>query len=72
MSPTEETFLITSVKVESSGKIHGPSCDVVVDLSLVSNLPRPIVSNLVQMAIVVCDHVPKQVNYFTTGTFVQG
>lgn len=72
MSPTEETFLISALKIHTSGKISGPSCNVSVDLQLVSNLPRPILSNLLQMAILPADHTPKQINYYTTGTFVQG
>lgn len=72
MSPAEETFLISSVNVDTSGKINGISCDVAVELLLVSNLPRPLLSNLIQMAIIPCDHVPKQVDYTVAGMSFQG
>lgn len=70
MSPTEETFLINSVKIISSGKINRNSCEVKVTLNLTSNLPRPVLSNSVQMAILPCDHQSSVMGFSTGGAFV--
>ncbi|ODN03761.1 Trafficking protein particle complex subunit 10, partial [Orchesella cincta] len=56
ISPTEETFIINSVKIDTLGKINLESCNVRVTVDMYSNLPRPVLSNCVQAAILPYDH----------------
>jgi len=69
MSPTEETFVLNNVTVETSGKINREHCDVQVKLDFTSNLPRPVLASLVQMSILPCDHVPTVMGFSTSGAF---
>jgi hypothetical protein len=70
MSPAEQTFLLNSVRIETSGKMRGDWAEVIVHLTLTSNLPRPVLANWVGMSILLCDHTPTVIGFSTAGAFM--
>lgn len=56
ITPAEETFVINHVKIDTPGKIHMESCNVRIAVDIVSYMPRPVLSNSVEAAILPYDH----------------
>ena len=55
LSSMEDTFSVTSMHIETPGKINLDSCPVTIKVELHSNLPKPVISSQLQVAVLLCD-----------------
>ena len=56
LSAMDDTFFDTSIQVDTPGKINLDSCPVTINVELHSNLPKPVTSSQLQVAILLCDN----------------
>ena len=51
----EDMFSVASMRIETPGKIDLDFCPVTIKVELYSNLPKPVKSSQLQVAILLCD-----------------